>query len=284
MARLPPAACLNPAPEIADIHRAAGGASAAVWPNAAGVVSPRATIAMPNARTARPEWAGGRIRTIRLYPRNGGRFRESGAGTIDRRYVGKFVGLHGQPRYLLLMRYTTAVAIAAALLVATGCGANPTAPPATRVPPVNLSPVAPAPVVEGPFEITGLVTDEQGAPVVGAKLSIWATTRATGCAGRFLCGPMMPGGTRSRFRLIHRGVQEGSARAEVVAEGHDQFRRSIYDPVRHRVENFRLRRIRRIAAGETMVLAVSVDNGDCHGWLWSPAQRLPASRRHLAAN
>jgi hypothetical protein len=39
------------------------------------------------------------------------------------------------------------------------------------------------------------------------------------------------------------------------------------------VENFRLNRVTRIPAGDSVVLSISPDNGDCLGWLLGPCGR-----------
>ena len=42
----------------------------------------------------------------------------------------------------------------------------------------------------------------------------------------------------------------------------------------HLVENFRLQRVKSMTAGDSIVLSVAPDNGDCLGWLYGPCGRV----------
>lgn len=67
----------------------------------------------------------------------------------------------------------------------------------------------------------------------------------------------------------------GAARAEVVAEGFEpHWWRTVLATIPHLVENFRLHRIKRITAGDSIVLSVTPDNGECLGWLVGPCGRV----------
>ena len=66
----------------------------------------------------------------------------------------------------------------------------------------------------------------------------------------------------------------GAARVEVVAEGYEWYWRTVLATVPRLVENFRLQRVKRMTAGDSIVLSVAPDNGDCLGWLYGPCGRV----------
>lgn len=66
----------------------------------------------------------------------------------------------------------------------------------------------------------------------------------------------------------------GAARAEIVVEGYDWYWRNVLATGPQLVENFRLHHLTRIAAGESIIVSVTPDNGDCTGWLYGPCGRL----------
>jgi len=126
------------------------------------------------------------------------------------------------------------------------------------------------------FEVTGVVTDDQGVPVAGAEVTMshWLggmvhrpSVRTDGSGGYtigFTSNPYMNGTSGSR----------GAARAEVVAEGYEWYWRTVVATIPRLVENFRLHRIKRVSAGDSIVLSVTPDNGQCIGWLYGPCGRL----------
>jgi hypothetical protein len=126
------------------------------------------------------------------------------------------------------------------------------------------------------FEVTGIVTDDQGAPVAGAvvTMSHWLggmvyrpsvrTDASGGYTIAFTSNPWTMGTTRNR----------AAARAEIVADTYDWYWSSIVATSSHLVENFRLQRIKRVTAGDSIVLAVTPANGDCTGWQLPPCGRL----------
>jgi hypothetical protein len=59
------------------------------------------------------------------------------------------------------------------------------------------------------------------------------------------------------------------ARAQAVADGYEEYWRGIIRSTGTTsfIENFRLDRITRIAAGESIVLSVPPDVGECRGWV-----------------
>ena len=156
-----------------------------------------------------------------------------------------------------------------ALLAAAGCdGATPTQPtPLTQPapPPGPSAPRPPSPVAS--FEVTGIVTDEAGAPMPGAVVTMahymggeavhWPTV-STDASGHYTIG----------FSASLRSNQF-VARAQVVANGHEEYWRSLKATYGRTafVENFRLSRIARVVAGDSIVVSVGPDMGDCRGWV-----------------
>jgi hypothetical protein len=124
------------------------------------------------------------------------------------------------------------------------------------------------------FEVTGVVTDDQAVPVAGAYVTMArvearpsVVTDASGAYKiDFKATPFVNPGTGRSFL----------ARAEVLADGYDEYWRTI-DSASHFVENFRLHRIKRLTAGDSLVLSVTPDNGDCHADLYGPCGRVRVS-------
>ena len=151
---------------------------------------------------------------------------------------------------------------AAVLLVffAAGCQGNgPTTPTGTSRP-------------GEAFEVTGVVTDDQGVPVAGAYVTmamlVSRPSVVTDASGGYTIGF-----TSNPWTIGTSGTR-GAARAEIVAEGYDEYWRTVVATSSHLVENFRLHRIKRITPGDSIVLSVTSDNGDCHGWLYGPCGRV----------
>jgi hypothetical protein len=164
------------------------------------------------------------------------------------------------------MRGTTiplAIAVLVISLAAACKGGGPTTPTGT-----------PPPSSGETFEVTGIVTDEQGAPVAGAAatMAYWLDGRVrrpsvlTDALGSYTIEFTSNPWTSTNGR--------GAARAEVGAEGYDWYWRTVLATSPRLVENFRLLRIKRITAGDSIVLSVTPDNGECLGWLYGPCGRI----------
>jgi hypothetical protein len=165
-----------------------------------------------------------------------------------------------------MTRFSCGVMAVVLGIFATGCqGGGPTTPTGMH-PPSNGE----------AFEVTGIVTDDQGVPVAGAVVTmrywlggfIGAPSMRTDASGGYTIGftanPWMIGTTGSR----------AAARAEVVADGYDWYLRNVL-ATNPRVENFRLlRSIKPMTAGDSIVVSVTPDSGDCPGWLLGPCARL----------
>jgi hypothetical protein len=121
------------------------------------------------------------------------------------------------------------------------------------------------------FEVTGVVTDDLGVPLAGAYVTMRnvanpsvVTDASGGYTIRFMSNPWPIGMTGQR----------GAARAEILADGYDEYWRTVVATSSHLVENFRLHRLTRMTAGDSVALQVTPDNGECHGWLYGPCGRV----------
>ena len=144
-----------------------------------------------------------------------------------------------------------------ALLVHLGCGGGT---------PTQPSPMGPSRINEEGFEVTGIVTDERGSPMPGAlvTMSHWL--------GGVVQWPSVATDASGGYRISFTADPLGSgflARAQVVADGYEEYWRSVVrsDGRKTFVENFRLSRITRITAGDSIVLSVAPDLGECRGWV-----------------
>jgi hypothetical protein len=129
-----------------------------------------------------------------------------------------------------------------------------------------VQPTGSSPAVSGEFfEVTGIVTDERGAPMPDAVVTM----------GYYLGGlprwSAVPTDASGSYRIGFTARASGTgfvARAQVLAQGHEEYWRSLSrGNGRTFVENFRLYRTTRIAAGDSVVLSVPPDVGECRGWV-----------------
>jgi hypothetical protein len=122
------------------------------------------------------------------------------------------------------------------------------------------------------FEVTGVVTDDQGVPVAGAHVTM-ARVDARPSVLTDASGAYRIGFTATP--LVNPGAGPGFlARAEIVADGYEQYWRNVMATNRHLVEHFRLHRINRIIAGDSIVVSITPDNGECQSWLYGPCARV----------
>jgi hypothetical protein len=128
------------------------------------------------------------------------------------------------------------------------------------------------------FEVTGVVTDESGHPVSGARISIWIDYSDTpfvftGSSGGYqLNFTGQPGGNHSP-RLDPAGTRDSVAFLIVEAAGYESHVRNLLGTTPQLVENIELRGIQRMTAGESLVLAVSKDDSVCVVDVW-PGREL----------
>jgi hypothetical protein len=144
-----------------------------------------------------------------------------------------------------------------ALLVALGCGGGT---------PTQPSPMGPLRINGEGLEVTGIVTDERGSPMPGALviMGYWS--------GGVVQWPSVLTDASGSYTISFTADPMGSgflARAQVVADGYEEYWRSLArsDGRTTFVENFRLTRITRITAGDSIMLSVAPDLGECRGWV-----------------
>lgn len=150
-------------------------------------------------------------------------------------------------------------------MVLTACDDRGPAAPTARTQPSPATPPS-RPINQEAFEVTGVVTDERGMPLAGAvvTLGLWlggvvqwpsVQTDASGSYRASFTASPMPNGF--------------VARAQVVADGYEEYWRSLLRNAGTTtfVENFRLGRIMQIVAGDSVVLSVPPDTGECRGWV-----------------
>jgi len=148
-----------------------------------------------------------------------------------------------------------------ALLAAAGCdGPTPTQPtPSTQPGPRPLLPVA-------SFEVTGIVTGEGGAPLPGAVVTV-----AHYMGGEAVHWPTASTDASGDYRIGITASTLGNgfvARVQVAADGYEEYWRNLKVGAGTQfLENFRLYRLTRVAAGDSTVLTVPSDLGECRSWV-----------------
>jgi len=113
------------------------------------------------------------------------------------------------------------------------------------------------------FEMTGIVTDQEGTPVPGATVMAWED----------YSGPSVLTDESGRYKLSFTGVpgsikgpagtEEAVAFIHVEASGYERYARYLLGTTQHLVENVQLRRIKRITTGESAVLTIAPDDTVC---------------------
>ena len=157
---------------------------------------------------------------------------------------------------------TRTVTLVMPLLMLAACdGRGPTQPIAP-----SLAAGPSRPINGEAFDVAGVVTDERGMPMRGATVTMahWL--------GGVVQRPSALTDASGSYKVSINANPLGSgfvAQAQVVAEGYEEYWRSLKRSTGTTsfIENFRLERITRIAAGESTVLSVPPDVGDCRGWV-----------------
>jgi hypothetical protein len=139
------------------------------------------------------------------------------------------------------------------VLVAAGCSSG--------------GPTTPSARPSASFSVTGIVTDDQGAPVGAATVTIrhWlggmisAQSVVTDASGRYTIG----------FTADTAGTT--GMTAEIFALAYERYDRAIMPTSSTLVENFRLRGIQLITAGDSLVLSIAPDDADSD-WFAGPCR------------
>jgi hypothetical protein len=175
------------------------------------------------------------------------------------------------------------------VLVGISCGEGKHDPNSSLVSP---TPTTPSPVLTAPrpaaitFEMSGIVTDDEGAPVSGAKVSALRdyddlASSLTDRAGAYkLSFTAVPGG--NHYPWDPAGTEESMAFAQVEVAGYERYFRYVVGTTPQLVVNMRLERIRRISLGETTVLTISPDDTVCVSDVW-PGRDLVCEIVHVVA-
>jgi hypothetical protein len=190
--------------------------------------------------------------------------------TGDLRTLGRAAGLERR-----IMRNATLVIATLVAACAAACGTDrePTAlGPTTPTAQPQAPPLTP-PSGEA-FDVSGIVTDDRDTPVAGVQV-----TMRYRLEGRDLHAVALTDAS-GRYEIRFTSTPwtwpqgRGAARAEIMADGYDWYWRTVWATGPQLVENFRLNRLKRIGAGESIVMSLTPDNGDCLGWLYGPCGRV----------
>ncbi|AMY08856.1 hypothetical protein LuPra_02062 [Luteitalea pratensis] len=143
-------------------------------------------------------------------------------------------------------------------------GRGPTEPTTVTQPTAAGQPAPPPPPGQT-FNVAGVVTDERGAPMAGAVVTMahWV--------GGHVEFPSVSTDATGGYAISFTANPLGSsfvARAQVVAEGYEEYWRSLMGTGGTTfTETFRLHRVTRMTAGDAMTLSVPPDTGECRGWV-----------------
>ena len=125
------------------------------------------------------------------------------------------------------------------------------------------------------FNMTGVVTDGEGRPVTGAKVIVshdydHLSSVVTDGAGRYKVNFTGAPGADHFPNADPPGTRDAVAFLEIQAPGFERVAHYILGTSEHLVQNIRLRRQRRISAGESATLAIGPDDTVCavDAWPW----------------
>jgi hypothetical protein len=165
------------------------------------------------------------------------------------------------------------IVLLATLECTAGCKGSPTRPTGAPAPPTSVSSPPTLPPTGETFHVSGRLTDEQGGSMIDTTVTmrfwlagrIGVSTARTDSSGTYAVTFTANPWTQTDGR--------GAARAEIITDGYDWYYRTVMATGPELVENFRLHRIRRFSPGESIVVPVARDEGDCLGWLYGPCGR-----------
>ena len=176
----------------------------------------------------------------------------------------------------LLKRLGCRVVLMAMALTAVACGRAGTAPPASPTP---LAAAVPSPPRQSiAFDMTGVVADDEGAPVPGAHIAVQLdyedlASMLTDASGAYKVNFTGVPGSNHLSPKDPPGTEDAVAFAVVEATGYEPYARYILGADPHLIENIRLHRIKRITAGDSAVLTVAADDTVCVTDAW-PGREL----------
>ena len=143
----------------------------------------------------------------------------------------------------------------ALLIFAAGCHGNSSTSPSG----------SPAVMRSGePFEVSGIVSDDAGRPLQGIRVTMrhWL--------GGFSQSPAALTDAAGAYKIAftanpwnEASSRRAAGRAELIADGYEWYYRTIYVTGSPLVENFRLHPVQRIAAGESVALPITREDGMC---------------------
>jgi len=123
------------------------------------------------------------------------------------------------------------------------------------------------------FEMTGLVTDETGTPMPRTKVGLWVdyvdlASALTDQSGHYKVSFTGVPGANYFPEWDPAGTEQSVAFVVVDASGYEPYMRYVLGTTPDLVENIRLRRIKRITAGESAELIGAPDDPVCVGDAW----------------
>lgn len=135
--------------------------------------------------------------------------------------------------------------------------------------------------------MSGVVITENGNPLQGARVTVDLglggsnSATPTDAEGRYKVS-FVPGGKIHYPNLDPVGTEDAVGFAVVEASGFERYSRFIpgTDPL---IQNFRIRRVRRIAAGESVRVTVAPDDSVCDKTVW-PGRELICEIVHVVPN
>ena len=176
----------------------------------------------------------------------------------------------------------TAVALSAACddhVPTTPTAIAPSPPP----PAANRPRIFPPPMT---FEVRGKVTDEAGRPVAGATVGIWvdyvvSPSVQTDDGGGYSFSLTGIRGAGYYPDIDPAGVEDSVAFLVVEAKGFEAYARHVLGTAERLIENIRLQPVRRITAGESILITMESDATVCVLDAW-PGREVQCGRLSVA--
>lgn len=137
------------------------------------------------------------------------------------------------------------------------------------------------------FEMTGVVVDDEGAPVPGAKVEVWfdyvdLASVVTDESGHYTVNFV---GVPGQNHLAPRdpvGTEEAVAFAQVDVSGYEPYARYILGSTPYLVEDVRLHRVTRIMAGQSAVVTIAPADTVCVLDVWPGRELICGTLRVVA--